>query len=139
MGVVKSWLPPELAVSQPYTMSALMGCSTDRTRPCAQPHVLPSMGTSVRMDDARTCGPYMPGNVMMILGAFIAPARVQHEAQKAGERAIMMQHPRGLLEKLGLVREQEPEISPAAHAAIDQGNAATDAFLDALHALEDED
>ena len=138
MNVAATWLPAELTVVQPYSM----GPVTSWSPVFPQGSTLPAMGTVVGMDRPE----------MMIRAAFVAPVAVQRQAQKAGETAIIMQYPKGLLEALGLVKPAPVElvevegaghgglvITPAAHAAIDQNNAITDAFLDALMALEDED
>jgi len=143
MGVAASWLPPELSVVQPYSMSPVVGCPNVLNRPCPL-FVSPASATIVRMDDAITVGGrFMPPNVMMIKGAFVAPARVQREAQKTGETALIMQYPAGLLEALGMAERPNVESSALAEQAeiataiLAEGS--PQAFVDALHAMEDED
>jgi hypothetical protein len=64
---------------------------------------LPAMGTILQMDDHVTAGRGRygwGGAEMAILGCFIAPKAIQKAAQASGERAIMMERPRGLIEAL---------------------------------------
>lgn len=145
MGVAATWLPPDLSIVQPYSMGPVVGCPDVLDRRCpleARMLVSPASGTMVRMDDEITVGGrFFPPNVMMIKGAFVAPARVQRAAQKAGETALMMMYPKGLLEALSLVEaevkhpRQVPSNSQVVVANLDAGQT----FVDALHALEDED
>jgi hypothetical protein len=90
----KSWLPAELTIVQPYSMSPLM-CGPER---CAGVWVAPATGTCVGMDRPE----------LMISSVFVAPMAVQREAQKAGVRGIIMRRVPGLLEALGLVPEEAP-------------------------------
>jgi hypothetical protein len=146
MGVAATWLPPELSVVQPYSMSPVIGCPPVLDRPCPLERrmlIVPASGTAVRMDDEITVGGrFFPPNVMMIKGAFVASARVQRAAQKEGEQALIMQYPAGLLEALGLAGEDmrhtglsAPKTADVAVANLDAGQT----FIDALRALEDED
>jgi hypothetical protein len=119
--VEASWLPPELTITQPYSMGPLTRWDPRST--------LPAMGT-VRLFDAPE---------LAILGCFIAPGRVQAAARAQGERGIMMIRAKGLVEALGLVNSAlaEVDVTPiqSAAAAVLGGQA----FVDALHALEDGD
>lgn len=123
-GAAATWLPPELTHTQPYSM----GPVTRWSPPFPLGSTLPAGGTIVGMDRSD----------LMIATCFVAPARVQRAAQKAGQRGIIMAYPKGLLEALGLVKaEDDDEVtpSPSPAAAVLHGQA----FVDALMALDDEE
>ena len=120
--VEASWLPPELTITQPYSMGPLTRWDPRST--------LPAMGT-VRLFDAPE---------LAILGCFIAPGRVQAAARAQGERGIMMIRAKGLVEALGLVKH--PDVEPEAtwqDEAFTHHETIGQKFVDALHALEDGD
>ena len=103
MGVAASWLPPELWIVQPYSMGSLIGCPPDQSRPCPvrpQEFISPASGTIAILDAPE----------LAILTCLVAPASIQRQAQKTGERSIIMIRAKGLLEKLGM--EPEPQAAP---------------------------
>lgn len=124
-----TWLPPELTTAQPYSM----GPTTRWSAPFPQGSTLPAMGTCVGMDRPE----------LMIATCFVAPAAVQADARKRGERGIIMTVPSGLMERLDdpALWPRRPKLAPVAE--IGDGLVAPEpqaqAFLDALMALEDED
>jgi hypothetical protein len=64
---------------------------------------LPAMGTILQMDDHVTAGRGQygwGGAEMAILACFVAPKAIQKAAQANGEKAIIMERPRGLIEAL---------------------------------------
>jgi hypothetical protein len=97
--MVATWLPPELVVTQPYSMGPVTRWDPPMPRGCTAP----AMGTVLQMDDRISTGSRgLPnGAEMAILGAFIAPAKVQRAAQMQGERGIIMSRPKGLIELIG--------------------------------------
>lgn len=140
--MVPTWLPPELVVSQPYSMGPVLHWSP----PMPYGFTAPVHGTVKNMDDDITTGGKHPSaQWFLIRGAFIAPRGLQQDPK----REITMIRPKGLLEALGLVGiETDPAvvaIGPAvqkAREAIDEleaKRAAERAFADALAALEDDD
>jgi hypothetical protein len=115
------WLPAELTRAQPYSMGPVLGCPTR----CQRLMIMPAAGTSQRLDN--------PG--VFIAGAFIAPAAVQRAAQATGERALIMEYPKGLREALGLVPpEAERSPSPAERVLTENQQS----FVDALLALDED-
>lgn len=136
-GTLASWLPPELTVVQPYAMGALMGCPPVQNAPCPVTpswFVAPASGTCVGMDRPE----------LMIATCFVAPAAVQADARKRGEKAMIMMLPKGLMERL----EDDPKLWPrrpklAPVSDIGGGLVAPEpqatAFVDALMALEEDD
>ena len=119
---------------QPYSMGSVIGCPPDQSRPCPvrpQEFIAPASGTVAILDAPE----------LAILTCLVAPASVQRQAQKAGEKAIMMIRAKGLLEKLGMV--PEPKIDPAQVAAAltdwEREQESRQAFAQALAALDDEE
>lgn len=134
MGVAATWLPPELWVIQPYSMGPLMGCPPDQSRPCPvrpQEFISPASGTIAILDSPE----------LAILTCFVAPASVQHAAQKQGQRGIMMIRAPGLYEALGVKPAPAPEVTQAVVPMTDweRDQEARRAFAEALAALDDDD
>lgn len=136
MGVAASWLPPELWIVQPYSMGPLIGCPPDQSRPCPvrpQEFISPASGTVAILDAPE----------LAILTCLVAPASIQRQAQKTGERSIIMIRAKGLLEKLDMMPEPTPiDAEPAEKPITDweREQEARRVFAEALAALdEDED
>jgi hypothetical protein len=121
----KSWLPAELTIVQPYSMSPVLGC---RASHCAGMWVAPATGTCVGMDRPE----------LMISSVFVAPMAVQRQAQKEGVRGIVMRRVPGLLEALGLVPEGAQEQAPVV-TRTEKPGWVPPTFAEALAALEDEE
>lgn len=132
VSVAGSWLPPELTTVQPYSM----GPTTRWSAPFPRGATLPAMGTCVGMDRPE----------LMIATCFVAPAAVQADARKRGERAMIMMMPPGLAERL----DTDPKLWPRRpKAAADPVEVAHElslphgpvpkSFVDALMALEEDD
>jgi hypothetical protein len=120
----KSWLPAELSGVQPYSMGPLL---RDTAASCVGKWATPAVGTCVGMDRSE----------LMISSCFVAPMEVQYDAQKRGQRGIIMFYPKGLLEALGLGEtppEPEVERTPRPFEVLRELS-----FMDSLADLEDED
>ena len=134
MGVAASWLPPELWIVQPYSMGPLIGCPPDQSRPCPvrpQEFISPASGTVAILDAPE----------LAILTCLVAPASIQRQAQKTGERAIMMIRAKGLLESLGMARHPSaPAVAEVAEALTEweREQEARRVFAEALAALDDD-
>ena len=135
MGVAASWLPPELWVTQPYSMGALMRCPPDQSRPCpierSGGFVSPESGTVKIMDAPE----------LAILTCFIAPGAVQRDAQKHGERALMMLRAKGLAEALGMNMPQHMAPPVEVRRELTEWEREQEArrqFAEALAALDDD-
>lgn len=129
--MVPTWLPPELVVSQPYSMGPALRWSP----PMPAGFTAPAHGTVKNMDDDRTTGNGVHGpsaQWFLFCGMFIAPRAMQQDPK----RDITMVRPRGLLESLGQVPEQPQHIEPVSEVTREE---AERAFADALAALEDDD
>lgn len=119
----KSWLPAELSGVQPYSMGPLL---RDTAASCVGAWATPAVGTCVGMDRTE----------LMISSCFVAPMAVQRDAQKRGQRGIIMFYPKGLLEALGLGEtppEPEVERTPKPFEIL-RGRS----FMDSLADLEDD-
>lgn len=136
MGVAASWLPPELWVTQPYSMGALVGCPPDQSRPCPIERrggfISPSSGTIKIMDAPE----------LAILTCLIAPAGVQREARKGGERALMMLRAKGLAENLGMNMPEHMAPPVEVRRELTEWEREQEArrqFAEALAALDDDE
>lgn len=134
----KSWLPAEMSGVQPYSMGPLL---RDTAASCVGRFATPAVGTCVGMDRTE----------LMISSCFVAPMDVQRDAQKRGQRGIMMIMPKGLIELIG----DDPKLWPRTRTKVpaaatwvdaDTGvpliegrHAARTSFMDSLADLEDED
>ncbi len=136
MGVAASWLPPELWVIQPYSMGTLVGCPPDQSRPCPIERrggfISPSSGTVKIMDAPE----------LAILTCLIAPGAIQRQAQKTGERGIIMIRVPGLLEALGMIPADVTPVISQARPELSEWERDQEArrqFAEALAALDDDD
>lgn len=82
------WIPEELLTVQPYSLGPLY---------CWDPAIMRAFParSSIRMD--------LPERDIVL--CFIAPARIQRMAQRAGERAMIGIRPRGI----ELIRKSKPD------------------------------
>jgi len=85
-----SWLPAEISRAQPYSMGPVSRWNPEMMR------VSPATGTVTRMDRPKI-------NVRLM---FVAPASVQRDAQRVGERGIMMIRAPGLLDAVAKSQEK---------------------------------